>query len=92
MIIWVDSMKSVKIFLCAMGLLAACAPVTQDTPGQVVLRGDEVIIVGPVKHGRAAAPTNRMVEQAKEACPTARYVSARPSLSEASKFDFLFAC
>lgn len=85
-------MKSVKFFVCALGLLAACAPVTQDTPGEVVFRGDEVIVVGPVEHGRAAAPTQRMIEQAKEACPSARYINARPSLGEPSEFEFLFSC
>lgn len=85
-------MRSINLLLIGLCLLAACTPVTQNTPGEVVLRGDDVIVVGPAEHGRPAYPTNRMIEQAKEACPTARFVNARPSMSNPSSFDFLFDC
>jgi hypothetical protein len=78
---------------CGLCLLAACTPVTQNTPGDVFLRGDEeVIVVGPNEHGKSAYPTNRMIEQAKEACSTAHFINARPSLSDPSSFDYLFKC
>jgi hypothetical protein len=85
-------MKSINLLVICLCLLAACTPVTQNTSGEVVLRGDEVIVVGPTKHGRSPYPTKRMIEQAKEACPTARFVNARPSMSNPSRFDFLFDC
>lgn len=74
-------------------LLTACAPVTQNTPGEVFLLGDdEVIIVGPKRDGKAAYPTTRMIEQAKGACSTAYFINARPSMSKAGSFDYLFRC
>lgn len=74
-------------------LLAACAPVTENTPGEVFMVGtEEVVIVGPKRDGKAAYPTKRMIEQAKGACSTAYFINARPSMSEPSSFDYLFRC
>ena len=84
-------MRSILPFFGAC-LLVACTPVTDETPGEVFFRGDEVIIVGPAEHGREAYPTKRMFEQAEEACPNAYYINARPSLSKPSSFDYLFNC
>ena len=81
------------IVVFGMCLLAACTPVSQNTPGEVFLRGDEeVIIVGPAERGKDAYPTNRMIEQAKSACPNAIFVNARPSMTKPSSFDYLFRC
>ena len=85
-------MKSITLAVSGMCLVAACTPVNQNTPGEVFFRGDEVIVVGPAKHGRDAYPTEKMIEQAKEACSAARFVNARPSMSEPSNFDYLFNC
>lgn len=73
--------------------LAACTPINDNTPGQVFLKGDdEVIVLGPAEHGRRAAPTKKMIEQAEEACVGARYINARPSFSDPSSFEYLFKC
>ena len=85
-------MRIMKFLIPGMCLLAACAPVPQSTPGTVFTRGSDVIVVGRAEHGRTARPTERMIEQAQEVCPTARYVNALPSMSEPSKFEFLFSC
>ncbi len=74
-------------------LLAACATVSDDTPGVVTSAGaGEVMIVGPKKHGKVAKPTQRMVEQAQEVCPSAIFHSAQPSLSGGDRFEYLFKC
>lgn len=92
MIRWIICMRSMSVVM-GVCLLAACAPVNENTPGKVFLRGDdEVVVVGPKEHGREAYPTKRMIEQAEEACPNARFVNARPSLNEPSSFDYLFNC
>lgn len=81
------------IVVSGLSLLAACTPVSENTPGEVFLRGDEeVIIVGPKEHGRPASPTKRMIEQAKEVCSGAYFINARPSMSKPSSFDYLFKC
>lgn len=89
---WIVSMRSITFLVFGFCLLPACVPVSQDTPGEVYFRGDEVIIVGSVEHGKTAYPTNRMIEQAKEACFNAYFVNARPSLNKPGSFDFLFDC
>jgi len=85
-------MRSITIVL-GVCLLAACAPVTENTPGQVFVMGDEeVMITGPKRDGKPAYPTSRMIEQAKSVCSNAYFVNARPSLSKPSSFDYLFRC
>ena len=85
-------MKTI-IILLGVCLLAACAPVTENTPGEVFAMGDdEVMIVGPTRDGKTAYPTKRMIEQAQAVCSTAYFVNARPSMSKPSSFDYLFRC
>ena len=89
---WTVCMKTM-IILLGVCLLAACAPVTENTPGEVFTMGDEeLIIVGPKRDGKPAYPTNRMFEQAKSVCSSAYFINARPSLSKPSSFDYLFRC
>lgn len=89
---WIVRMRAMIIVL-GVCLLAACAPVTENTPGEVFLLGDEeVVIVGPKADGKPAYPTNRMIEQAKGVCSTAYFINARPSMSKPSSFDYLFRC
>lgn len=89
---WIFVMRCTVVAF-GMCLLAACTPVREDTPGEVLMRGGgEVIIVGPVERGKTAYPTARMIEQAQEVCPSARFVNASPSFSKPSSFDFLFRC
>jgi hypothetical protein len=78
--------------------LAACTasiPVPEDTPGVVhQFDGDSVIIRGAFEPDRLATetakPTQRMIEQAQEVCPGARFVGAAPSHVSPYYISFLF--
>ena len=89
---WTVCMRPI-IIVFGVCLITACAPVTENTPGEVFTMGDEeLIIVGPKRDGKPAYPTNRMFEQAKSVCSSAYFINARPSLSKPSSFDYLFRC
>lgn len=73
--------------------LAACV-VSEDTPGYVTEVGSRsVTIQGTFStDGSIARPTSAMVAQAKEICPGARYMSAKPTVGNLDTFDYLFLC
>ncbi len=85
-------MRVVSIFLMV-GLLAACSSF-DDTPGQVQGVDDRgrLKITGPKQFGKDPAPSARMVEQAKEVCPFAVLISARPSTFDYDIYEYLFRC
>ena len=88
----------VRALLISAGLLAACTasiPVPEDTPGVVhQFDGNTVTIRGAFEPDRLATetakPTQKMIEQAQEVCPNARFVGAAPSEVTAFYASFLF--
>lgn len=78
--------------------LAACTP-TQDTQGQITEITDHMVIInGPVDMNIAnagpATPTAAMIQQAREICPGAQYLTAEPSERHQYdwNFDYKFRC
>jgi hypothetical protein len=75
------------------GLLGACSSY-QDTPGAVSQVDDRgrLTVSATKPFGRQPEPTARMIAQAREVCPNAVYISARPSTADFNTFEYLFRC
>jgi hypothetical protein len=73
--------------------LAACT-VPETMRGSVYqFNGDSVTIRGAFSQdGTPARPTAAMVEQAREVCPNATYLSANPTPDDVYTFLYLFRC
>lgn len=85
-------MRSVSIVLLC-GMMAACSSF-DETPGEVQGVDDRgrLKITGPKEFGKDAAPSARMIEQAKEVCPFAVLISARPSTFDYDIYEYVFRC
>lgn len=86
-------MKKLLIALPVLAALSACETATEDDPGSVIdFNGDTVTMRGFVPEGaRYARPTVAMEAKAKEICPRAEYLSARP-YGDGWTFAYLFKC
>jgi hypothetical protein len=74
-------------------LLLGCV-VSPETEGSVYEITDRTVTIRGAfsMDGTIARPTQAMIAQAKEICPTAKYVSANPSPSDNYTFLYLFQC
>lgn len=73
--------------------LAACVTTEPSTKGSVYeITEKTVTIRGTFTYGQTAKPTQAMITQAKEICPSAQYVSANPTPSDYDTFLYLFRC
>lgn len=82
-----------KLLVMVTALLAACSNF-EDTPGQVSGVDDRgrFVVVGPKQFGVDAAPSERMMQQAREVCPNAKYLESRPSTADFNLFEHEFKC
>lgn len=77
-----------------LGLSACMSTIPEDGRGSVYQFNSETVTIrGGFDASRGAAkPTPQMIEQAREVCPNATYLSANPTPSDTYTFLYLFRC
>ncbi len=74
-------------------MLSGCT-LPEDFKGGITQISDHTVTVRGAYNmdGSIAHPTQAMIQQAKDACPTAKYLSATAVIGSSDFFDYLFQC